>query len=453
VSVLDVLKPAPPLDEIRDESIVRSKYRYWRFRIFYSMYIGYAFYYFSRKSFTFAMPDMIQTLGLTKSDLGILGSILSLTYGLSKFLFGILADRSNPRYFMALGLIITGLLNIFFGLSSSILFFAIFWGLNGWFQGCGWPPCSRLLTHWYSQKERGRWWGAWNTSHNVGGAIIPLVVAFVAQHFGWRYSMFVPGALCIVAGLFLLNRLRDTPQSLGLPSIEKFKNDYPTGKNAFAQERDLTAKEILFEYVLKNPFIWILAFSYFFVYVIRTAINDWAMLFLCEHKHYSKLVASSFIFWFEIGGFLGSLTAGWTSDKIFGGRRGPINTLFCLGVIGALALFWFVPPGYFLLDTIAMFVIGFLIFGPQMLIGIACAELSHKKATGTATGLTSGIFAYLGGAAAGYPLGKITDLWGWQGFFSILGICGMIAVLLLVPLWNVKYNTKKQAEGELETPT
>ena len=88
-----------------------------------------------------------------------------------------MADRSNPRYLMGFGLILTGLFNIFFGLSSSVLVFAIFWGLNGWFQGWGWPPCNRLLTHWYSQKERGRWWGAWNTSHSVGGALIPIIVA------------------------------------------------------------------------------------------------------------------------------------------------------------------------------------------------------------------------------------------------------------------------------------
>ena len=199
-------------------------------RIFLGMYVGYIFYYFTRKSFTFAMPAMMTELGFDKSDIGILASVLSISYGVSKFVSGVMADRSNPRYLMGFGLILTGLFNIFFGLSSSVLVFAIFWGLNGWFQGWGWPPCNRLLTHWYSQKERGRWWGAWNTSASVGGALIPIIVAICVQMFGWRFAMFVPGVMCIGVGFFLLNRLRDTPQSLGLP-IEKFKDDYPRGKN------------------------------------------------------------------------------------------------------------------------------------------------------------------------------------------------------------------------------
>ena len=153
MNLLSFLKPAPYKEEIQDPDEVKKGYKYWRFRIFYGMYFGYIFYYFSRKSFTFAMPALMADLGFDKSQIGILGSVLSITYGLSKFLSGVLSDRSNPRYFMAVGLILTGCLNIFFGLSSSILFFVIFWGFNGFFQGWGWPPCARLLTHWYSQKE------------------------------------------------------------------------------------------------------------------------------------------------------------------------------------------------------------------------------------------------------------------------------------------------------------
>lgn len=441
MSVLDFLKPAPHRSEIQDPDLVKKEYKYWRLRVFYGMYIGYVFYYFTRKSFTFAMPALMQDLGFDKSQLGVLGSILSITYGLSKFLSGILGDRSNPRYFMAMGLILTGLFNIFFGMTSSIFFFALFWGMNGVFQGWGWPPCARLLTHWYSQKERGTWWGVWNTSHSVGGALIPLLAAFCAQLWGWRYAMYVPGCMCIVVGFFLINRLRDTPQSLGLPSIEKFKDDYPITGEKEDQEKELTVKEILFNYVLNNKFIWMLAVSYFFVYVIRTAINDWSVLFLVETKGYSLLTAGACVCWFEIGGIFGSLAAGWASDKIFKGRRIPICILFSFAVVFVLIALWSSPMGMFALDSALMFLVGFFIFGPQMLIGMAPAEMSHKKAAATATGFV-GWVAYIGAASAGYPLGKITQEWGWYGFFVILGFCGFISVILLLPLWKIRSNPK-----------
>ena len=419
-----VFEHAPHREEIADPEQVKKSYRYWRLRIFYSMYIGYAFFYITRKSFTFAMPAMMTDLGFTKTDLGILGSILYITYGLSKFISGVMSDRSNPRYFMAIGLILTGILNIFFGLSSSILFFAIFWGLNGWFQGWGWPPCARLLTHWYSQSERGTWWGIWSTSHNVGGALIPLIVAVVAELWGWRMAMFIPGILCISIGLFLMERLRDTPQSLGLPTIERFRGE-TSAHHADVKEEELSQKEMLVEHVLKNRYVWFLAFAYFFVYVIRTVINDWGQLYLYEYKQFSLIEAGSCIFSFEIGGFFGCLAAGWLSDKIFQGRRGPINAIFAAFVIASVAALWYTPVGGVVFASSLMFLVGFFIFGPQMLIGVAAAELSHKKAAGTATGFI-GWFAYVGAAVAGFPFGKIIEDYGWDVFFTTLGLCSVL---------------------------
>lgn len=441
--LLKLLQPAPYLPEIQDQEEVKKLYHYWRIRILYSMFIGYAFYYFTRKSFTFAMPGIIAELGFDKSQLGILASIFSITYGISKFASGIISDRSNARYFMALGLIITGFFNILFGLSSSLILFSLFWGLNGWFQGFGWPPCARFLTHWYSQSERGSWWSTWNVSHNVGAFLIPWIVGFCVYYFGgWRAAMYAPGVICVLGGFYLINRLRDTPQSLGLPSIEKFRNDYAgVSANKSANDNELSAREVLMEYVIKNKYIWMLAISYFFVYFVRTGINDWTALYLIETKGYNQLGANGCVSLFEVGGFFGSLAAGWASDYFFSAKRGPVNVLFAVLMFIAIALFWMVPDGYPFFDSLALFIIGFAIFGPQMLIGVACAELSHKKAAATSTGF-AGTFAYMGAAVAGYPLGKITQDMGWDGFFWCLGISCVVSVILLLPLWTVTENNK-----------
>ena len=224
-AILTLLKPAPHVPEILDKEDASKAYQYWRIRTFYSMYVGYLFYYFTRKSFTFITPFLVTDLGLTKANIGILASTLSIAYGISKFTSGVLCDRSNPRYFMGIGLILTGFCNILFGMSSSIWALTIFWGLNGWFQGFGWPACTKQLTHWYSRTERGTWWSACTTSHTIGGFLIAYVAAYAAIWWGWRYAMYIPGVICIFAGLWLINRLRDIPQSLGLPPIEKFKNE------------------------------------------------------------------------------------------------------------------------------------------------------------------------------------------------------------------------------------
>lgn len=425
------LKAAPIKPTITSADKVDKDYKFWRLHLMFTMYIGYAVFYFTRKSFNFVMPAMVADLGLDKSDIGVIGTLFYLTYGCSKFVSGIMSDRANPRYFMGIGLIATGVINILFGLSSSIMVFASLWVLNAFFQGWGWPPCSKLLTTWYSRSERGFWWSIWNTSHNVGGAIIPLLVGLLTLHYSWRMGMIVPGICAIVAGIFLCWRLRDKPQTLGLPSVGEWRQD----KLELAYEHSdegLSTKAILFKYVLSNKYIWLLAFSYVLVYIVRTGINDWGNLYLTEEQGYDLMTANGALSLFEIGGFIGSLVAGWGSDILFKGNRGPMNWLFSIGILIAVAALWSFPSHGYFMQAACFFAIGFFVFGPQMLIGVAAAECSHKDAAGAATGFV-GLFAYMGAALAGYPLARILELYSWTGFFTVLTFSAGIVGLLLIP--------------------
>ncbi|PSB85420.1 MFS transporter family glucose-6-phosphate receptor UhpC [Photobacterium damselae subsp. damselae] len=420
-----------PSTMVEDKTEIDQKYHYWRFHIMVSMYIGYAGFYFSRKTFNYAMPAMMADLGLDKADIGLIGTLFYITYGCSKFFSGIISDRSNPRYFMGLGLIATGIINIVFGLSSSLYMLAILWVLNAWFQGWGWPSCSKLLTTWYSRSERGFWWALWNTAHNVGGALIPLVVGYLTLHFGWRYGFMLPGIIAVVIGFFICWRLRDKPVTLGLPSVGRWRKDHLE----IAQENEglgLSSREILHKYVIKNKYIWLLAFSYVLVYIVRTGINDWGNLYLTEQFHYSLISANGAISLFEIGGFVGSLVAGWGSDKLFGGNRGPMNLIFAIGIFLSVAALWLMPFKSYVLQSACFFAIGFFIFGPQMLIGMAAAECSHKNSAGAATGFV-GLFAYMGAALSGYPLAIVVEHYHWTGFFTVLAAVSAVIGLLLLP--------------------
>ena len=428
-----VFPAAPAAAPIADPEVVKRDYAYWRIRIFYSIFFGYASYYLTRLSFNTIMPTMMKDLGLDYEQLGIVLSAFALSYGASKFVSGILADRANARYFLPFGLIATGVCNILFGLSSSLYMFAITWGMNAWFQGFGATPCARLLTYWYSRSERGSWWSYWNISHNVGGLTILIFAGFLAQHLGWRCAMYIPGAICIAMGFFLINRLRDTPTSLGLPPVEVYRGEESVAVAKAKEGEDLSAWQILYQYVLKNKWIWLLAITNIFVYFIRGAFSSWMGVYSVQMKGYSQWSSSVCCSMFEIGGLCGSLTAGWASDKLFQARRSPIIILFATGIALGVLFIWWLPPGTAWLDFTAIFMIGFMVFGPQMLVGMAATELAHKKAAATTTGFV-GWFAYVGSAASGWPLGMITKRYGWEGFFVTTLICAAICVCLLLPL-------------------
>lgn len=429
-----VFRPAAHAQPVAAESVDRQ-YRALRWQVFLGIFVGYAGYYLVRKNFSLAMPFLIEEQGFSKGELGIAMSAISIAYGLSKFLMGSVSDRSNPRYFLPAGLLLSAGTMYILGLApwatSSVLIMFVLLFFNGWVQGMGWPACGRTMVHWYSGNERGRVVSVWNVAHNVGGGLIgPLFVLGMAWFNDWHSVFYVPAtaAVCIAVLVFYL--LRDTPQSCGLPAIEDYRDDYPEDYSE-SHEKEMSGKEIFFQHVLNNRLLWFIAVANAFVYLIRYGVLDWAPTYLSEAKGFTVDESSWAYFLYEWAGIPGTLLCGWISDRVFKGRRAPAGMLFMVLVLLAVLVYWLNPPGNPGVDMAALLVIGFLIYGPVMLIGLYALELVPKKAAGTAAGLT-GLFGYMGGAVvANIAMGYTVDAFGWDGGFALLtGGCVMAIILL-----------------------
>lgn len=432
--IFEALKAQPAITPIKDPAEINKKYKYWRIRTMYSMMAAYALYYFVRKNFSMAMPTFLDDMLYTKTDLGLLLSLFSILYGVGKLVNGLLADRANPRYFIAIGLIGSAVVNIFFGMSSELVLFGVFWTMNAWFQSMGWPPCARMLTHWYGPQELGTKWAIWNASHQIGGAGILILCGFLIEHYGWRSAFYVPAGLALIVAFMVIERLRDTPQSLGLPGIELHQGLVKRSDSELLEDNASSFKEILFKHVLKNKFVWYVAFANFFVYIVRMGIFDWAPTYLKEVKGSSLTGAGAKVASFEVAGIFGALIAGWLSDKVFKGRRGPVNVIFMLGLVFFLVYFWLIPPGHPWLDATALVAVGIVVYGPQMLVGVSAADFASKRAAATATGMT-GLFGYLGTTICGVGTGLIVDRWGWNGGFMFFIGAAIIGTFFFMLTW------------------
>jgi MFS transporter, OPA family, glycerol-3-phosphate transporter len=436
--LFQLYKPSPVIERIPQEQ-VPAEYERYRMQVLLSIFFGYAGYYLVRSNFNVAKPYLIHDLGFSKGDVGLLASAMTIAYGLSKFLMGNVSDRSNSRYFLATGLILSAAVNLIFGCLPGLFLMAVFWFLNGWFQGMGWPPCGRTMVHWFSDGERGTKMAVWNISHNVGGMLAPIIASYAIAvpllGGSWQSAFFVPAAMSFLLAIVVLVFMRDTPQSVGLPPIEEYKNDYPT-TNVDDRERELSASEIFFKHVFNNKFLWIFSLANVLVYIVRYGVVNWAPTYLTEVKGYTVTHSAWQSALYECAGIPGMLFAGWASDKLFHGRRSPVMVIFMALVTAAVFLYWLNPAGNYLIDSIALISIGFLIYGPVMLIGIAAVDLVPKKAAGTAAGLT-GLFGYLGATAAEIGIGTTVQHFGWNMGFTVIIAASIMSIVLLVLTWNV----------------
>ena len=430
--MIGLLRPAPLAVPLPPEQ-VDPTYRRLRLQVFIGIFIGYAGYYLVRGNLALAIPDILREHPeYSKAQLGMALTGLSIAYGLSKFLMGSVSDRSNPKYFLPLGLLLSSAIMAAFGLIeaayASLLSIAALQVLNGWVQGMGWPPCGKTMVHWFSTRERGLTVSTWNTAHNIGGALVAnFAFVGVLLFHDWHAKFYFNALIAALVAIGVYFLLQDTPQSRGLPPIEQYKNDYPSGYSS-AAERTLTFREIIFQYVLPNRYLWAIAAANVFCYFVRYGVENWIPTYFQTAKGYSFKESSVAWSLYEWAAIPGTIACGWISDRWFKSKRAPATILFMALTLIAVLVYWFNAKGPLWIDYAALIAIGFLIYGPIMIIGLQSLDLVPKKAAGTAAGFT-GFFGYVfGSAISGIGVGWLADHLGWGGVFTTMVGCCLLTI-------------------------
>lgn len=423
-----------------------------RWATFISATMAYAFYYVCRLSMNVVRAPMVEDKVFTTTELGIIGSCLFIVYAIGKFFSGFLADRSNVRRFMGIGLLCTSLINLALGFTNMFIVFAVLWGLNGWFQSMGAPAGVVSLNRWFDSKDRGTYYGFWSASHNIGEALSFITVSAVVGVLGWRYGLWTAGLVGLLGVVMVYFFMSDTPQSRGFMLDREMPAQAAASKNE-SEEFNKAQKQVL----LSLP-IWILALSSAFMYISRYAINSWGMFFLEMEKGYDTITAGQIISISSVCGIVGTVFSGLISDRLFRGSRnipalvgGLMNTV-------ALCMFLLIPGQNYWLDVAAMIIFG---LGIGILIcfvgGLMAVDIAPKAAAGAALGVV-GMASYAAAALQDVVNGVLLNntkhmvngvevydfsmiRWFWIGSAAL----SMILALLI---WNAKHNDEAPIKEE-----
>jgi MFS transporter, OPA family, sugar phosphate sensor protein UhpC len=439
-ALFGIFSPAPSQPTLGDRALVARRYRRWRWSVFLSITLGYAFFYTTRLSFSVTKKPLLDA-GLLRADqLGEIGFALLLSYGVGKFVNGFIADRVHLSRFFAAGLGLSAVANLIFGLSESYLLFLLLWAGNGWFQSVGAPVSGVSIAAWFSDRERGTRYGLWCASHNLGESASFALTALLVSTAGWRWGFVGPGLICLGVALILLFTLNDRPTSLGLPPIAVFKQDIRS-----TTEEEMPLSDLQRE-VLKNFRVWLLALSSALMYVARYAINHWGVLYLQLEKEYSLTEAGFVISLFPLVGIAGSVSSGYISDRFFGARRSPVTLAYGLLFVFALSTFFFVPSGHPWIVRLSISGAGFAIGGLLVFLGgLTAMDISSRRASGAALGLVGGV-SYMGAALqdwiSGHLLERSRRVMGGVARYDFSGAkivwvsAACLSMLFALPLWR-----------------
>lgn len=424
MSLYSFYRISKPSKETVSPEKVKETYKSLRNRTFWGATIAYSLYYVCRMSINVVKQPLIDEGILSAGQLGLIGSALLFVYAVGKFLNGFIADYCNIRRFMATGLFISAVVNLLMGafglfdgmLPTMLIFimFAILWGINGWMQSMGSAPGVISLSRWFPQSRRGSYYSLFSTSPYIGEFISYNLLALVVAWLGWQAG-FIVAALAGLAGAFIiLMFVADTPESCGLPSVQELSGE------AMTKEDKMPTRELQ-KMILKHPGIWVIAISSAFIYITKYAIAGWGVLFLQKARGFDLADASQVIAFSAISGVLGTVLAGWLSDRVFKGDR--VKPAVLSGILGTLSLilFLFVGGGF----VLNIFYVSLFSLATGVLYcivaGLMAVDIVPRKATGAALGVV-GISSYVAAGiqdiASGYLIQGFTDQVGGVDIYN-----------------------------------
>jgi len=408
----------------------------WRKKIFWMLWVTYASFYLCRVNISVALPKIMNEFSLTKTSMGLVLTSLTIFYAFGQFINGQIGDKINSRLMITTGLFISALFNLLFGFSGGILgAMLVIWGLNGYFQSMGWGPTVKALANWFPSKIRGKFSGRLGTSYILGGALSLLLAGFIIKYLNWRWTFWIPAAICILMAFHWYIRGRNAPEEVGLPTLEEQAEEIETRE--VRKDEHIGFRSTL-KITLMNPAVWLIGLALLCLNIVRYGFMSWAPTYMFEEQGATISMAAFKTVALPVAGCLGAIFAGWISDRIFKYHRVRVSFIMFILLGTFCYLFRLIPGSNWKLSLICLLLIGFMTYGPHVLMVCALPmDLGSRKAASSVTGFIDSM-GYVGASLVGVGTGYLVDNFGWAYAFYFWIASAFFAAILMLLLWNYK---------------
>lgn len=390
--------------------------------------------YFGRYNYAASMVAIGQKQGWDTALLGLIASIIFVTYGFGQLFTGWLGDRLNPKAMIFVGCAGSAGCNLWMGLSGSLLQMQLAWGLNGLFCALIWAPMVRLLTVYMPADRLRKSILAFTYATSLGVTGTYLLTSFLVSRFDWRVAFYVPAVIGLVASLgWLAVSFTSGKTPARVPEGER-SGQMPDRAAGGAPPRK--GEAFLSVYVRSG--LPLLLAAILLMGLLKDGMMTWVPQMISDTFQVEAYLS---IFLSAALPLVNSLSV-WLVRRISRGHEGDDmrnGSLLFLGAVAGMGVLLLAGGLHPLLSVVLFSIISTFVTGTNViLISFVPLQFTAMGRTSTIAGLTNA-FTYLGSALSGWGLGWIAGRYGWGVVNWVLaGLCvlGCAICLAARPLWR-----------------
>ncbi|UCD34422.1 MAG: YbfB/YjiJ family MFS transporter [Nitrospiraceae bacterium] len=363
------------------------------------------------------LPAMALPLDLSYSNMGFISTANFAGYLGAVLIGGVAAGKTGARKIISLALLLVGLSMCLISQAQTFIGVAVLYTLTGIGSGAANVPMMGLVSHWFSDKKRGKAAGFVVIGSGFAIILAGRFIPAVNQRFGpdgWRVNWLIIGAVSIVIAAICFLLLRDRPVDVGLK---------PAGTMGDADPRDRTAGTVINVY--REKAIYLLGVIYFlfgYTYVIYATFIVTAMV---RERGFTESAAGSLWSWIGLLSLLSGPLFGSLSDRI--GRKKGLMTVFSFQMAAYFLVAFTLPDRMLHLSIFCFGIVAWSI--PSIMIAAVSDYAGASQAT-AAFGLVTFIFGIgqiTGPAVAGVLAEKTGS---FSSSFFMAGVCAALALSL-----------------------
>ena len=415
------------------EEYGRFRHHAWRYLLLFS--VLYCFLYCTRLNLSNAGAMMMEGLGWTKSDLGILTGALFWTYGIGQFVNGRLSEIVGPAKFVVASVVLSVAANVLMAFQTSLLSMAVIWGLNGYFQSMGWTPGVAILAKWWPGSKRGFAIGFAHAFSGFGqvAAILSVSLGFALfPALGWRSAFLVSAAFPLLALVVYLVWARTSPSRIGLGEYVECEASRAKSEAEMRVLVAMRGKLYPYRYVLGNGQFRVWIAVVFIAGFVLYGLITWVPIYLVGRFSVDVTTGLFGLISLPVGMGLGTLTLPHLTDRFCPNNR--LLAVIFSGLVSAAAI-----GGFLLLDPrigwqmvcthMLLFVAGFCIYATNGTAWAYATDIGGRVFSATSSGVLN-FAAYMGAAAQSIVYGMFSEHCGWNVVFASQSLCCCMLALI-----------------------
>jgi len=366
-----------------------------------TLLVTYALYYLGRVNISLVLPALALDLGVSRAEVGALGTIFFWVYGIFHFVSGEIGSHVSPFRLVSIGLLASAIVNLVFAFQSSLIIMLVLWGLNGVAQSGGWSPMFRILAERLDRVHIKRVSTVMPFSYVIGTALTWVLIGTVAAGESWRIAFWLPGLMLLAVFAFWRKAGIDAP---------KTKSGGIRLSVIISEARGIAFVMLaaaLGGFVFNGTIIWLPS------YILDTNLFSENLVGAVAALTQVIAIAGLFLARYFVA----------RSNQVFV----TAATMFSAAAL-AFLLLTMTKGG------LAILVVAFALLALNGAFGLTVSSmpllLARAGRASSTTGAVNMMSTFFGGMA-GFSIGGLAEISGWGGVFGLWGVLLLLAAALI----------------------